>query len=832
MDPTALMGLGELLDATLAQPPEAREAFARRACAGDAARLAHLLELVTTHDRAAAWFDDLASDLAADADLEIDAADARARLVGPWRLIRLLGRGGMGSVYLAERADGQFEQQAALKLSRVGFDDESAMARFVAERQIVARLEHPNIARLIDGGVAADGRPYFAMELVDGQPLMEYVHTRALAVRDRLALFIQLGDAVQYAHGHLVVHRDVKPSNVLVTPDGVPKLLDFGIAKLFHPGDLGADATATRDRALTPVYAAPEQIAGGTITTATDVYAMGVVLYELLSGARPFDAEGRPPRDLEDDVLYRPPERPSARVSDARRRRQIAGDLDTICLTALRKEPERRYQSAQQLTDDVRRHLEGRPVSARADAVMYRGAKFVRRHAVGVAMTAIVGILVLVAGILLTVQSARTARERDKAQQVAALLTDVFEVADPSEIRGAQITAREVLDRGVERIERTLASQPDVQADLLGVLGRVHRNLGLYERATGLATRSAALVAGREGERSAAASRARSQLGELLYLKGDYPGAERVLRDAMAVQEAAAPAGADLAMTLNHLGKSLQAQGRLDEAEAVLRRAWGISASARNAPPAAVAEVLTNLGAVMFVRNRLDEAETFFQQALEIRRRELGDEHPLVAGGLSNLATVQSRKGNLDAAERTGREALLVARRVYGDEHPRVATVLNNLGLTELARKNPAGAEPWLAESLAQRRKLLPSSHPDLAQSLANLGLVVQYLARPQEALALYTEALAIRRQALGEDHLLVAQTLNNLGLLHQSMGDLAGAQRDLRRSVAMLRKTAGEAHPLVAQGVSNLVVLECQQRRVASGEATDRALKACRPNP
>src|SRR5262245_25178635 len=244
MDPSELPGLGELLDAALAQPPDARAELARRACAGDPGRLEDLLELIDTHDRAADWFDHLASDLTADADLEIDVAASRARDIGSWRIVRLLGRGGMGSVFLAERADGQFEQQAALKLSRVGFDDEAAMARFVVERQIVARLDHPNIARLIDGGVADDGRPYFVMELVSGRPLMQYVRDRRLTIRERLALFIQLGEAVQYAHRHLVVHRDVKPSNVLVTDSGVPKLLDFGIAKLFDPNEArGADGT-------------------------------------------------------------------------------------------------------------------------------------------------------------------------------------------------------------------------------------------------------------------------------------------------------------------------------------------------------------------------------------------------------------------------------------------------------------------------------------------------------------------------------------------------------------------------------------------------------------
>ena len=820
MDPSALPALSELLDAALALPPAGRDEFARRACGGDPARARQLLELVAAHDRAAAWFDGFAAELASDADLEIDAGGGRPRQVGAWRIVRLLGRGGMGAVYLVERADGQFEQQAALKISRDGFDDPAAMARFAAERQIVARLEHPNIARLIDGGVAEDGRPYFAMELVTGLPLMEYAEQGQLSIRDRLALFITLGEAVQYAHRHLVVHRDVKPSNVLVTSEGVPKLLDFGIAKLFAPEEARtADGTLTRDRMMTPVYAAPEQIAGGPITTATDVYALGVVLYELLCARRPFISTGRSPRDLEQDVLTRAPEKPSAQAPDARVRRQIAGDLDIICLMALRKEPERRYQSAQQMVDDVRRHLAGRPVSARPDTLSYRTTKFIRRHAVSVSLSAAALVLLIAAAAALAVQSARVARERDKAQQVAALLIDVFEVADPSEIRGAQVTAREVLDRGVERVERALASQPDVQADLLAVLGRVYRNLGLYERASGLTARAFDLVAGMQGERSPAAAATRSRLGELLYLKGDYPGAERALRDALAVQErVSGPAGGDLAVTLNHLGKTLQAAGKLDEAEAVLTRALSISTAAYGDSHVQVAEAVTNLGAVMFVRGKLDAAEPHFRRALDIRRQVLSEDHPLVAAALSNLATLLSRKGDLDGARRIGLEALDAARRVYGPEHPRVATMLNNLGLTEFARKDPAAAEPWLAQSLAMRRKLLPAAHPDIAQSLANLGLVLQTLKRPAEALPMYEEALAIRRKALGAEHVLVAQTLNNLGLLHQSLGDLGGADRDLRASVAMLRKTAGDAHSLVTQGLQNLAALSCTRGQQAEG--------------
>jgi serine/threonine-protein kinase len=797
MDPTHLQDLGELLEQALALPPEERQAYIA-GVAGTAERARQLTELVDAHDEAARWFDGMAEDLSADADLELDAALTRHARVGAWRLLRLLGRGGMGAVYLAERADGQFQQQAALKLARAGFDDPSAARRFMAERQIVAELEHPHIARLIDGGVTDEGRPYFVMERVEGATLTEYCERRRLSVRDRLQLFLQLGDAVQYAHRHLIVHRDLKPSNVLVTEDGNVKLLDFGIAKLFSPDAArGADHTETRDRVMTPAYAAPEQIGGAPISTATDVYALGVMLFELLSGKRPFEQGDRTSRELEEDILRKEPERPSAAAGLADRlRRQLRGDLDVICLTALRKEPARRYGSAEQLVEDIRRHLSGRPIAARPDTIGYRTGKFVRRHAVAVGVAAIAAVLVIGTSVALAIQSAIAARERDKAQQVASLLVSVFEVVDPSEARGAQVTAREVLDRGVERVERGLSEQPDVQADLLAVLGRVYRNLGLYDRASGLMGRAADLFAKVGGGSSVSATDARSRLGELQYLKGAYKEAEATLREALAVQEREFGGdNAAVATTLNHLGKVLQASGRVDEAEPVLRRALDVSRRAHGASHAEVAEALSNLGAVMFVRGRLGDAEPLFRDALAVRRDVFGDDHPLVPASLNNLATLLSRKGDLAGAETTNREALAIATRVYGEDHPRVATIENNLALTLLARGDAAGAEPLLRRSLEIRSARLGPQHPETAQSLANLGLVVQTLGRLDEARPLYEDALAIRRQALGPKHPLVAQTLNNLGLLASASGDRRAAETSYREALAILRGSLAPGH-------------------------------------
>jgi serine/threonine-protein kinase len=808
MDPTHLQGLGELLEAALAMPPADRAAFVART-AGAADRAAQLLELIESHDAAARWFDGLQAHLSSDADLEIDAALTRHARIGPWRLLGRLGRGGMGAVYLAERADGAFEQHAALKLARAGFDDTAAARRFMAERQIVAQLEHPHIARLIDGGVTDDGRPYFVMERVEGESLVEYCDARRLPVRARLELFLQLGDAVQYAHRHLIVHRDLKPSNVLVTCEGQVKLLDFGIAKLYDPDAArGPDRTETRDRLMTPAYAAPELIGGGAISTAADVYALGVVLYELLSGTRPFEQGARTPRELEDDILGKDAERPSgvAGLSD-RIRRQLRGDLDVICLTALQKQPERRYASAEQLVEDIRRYLAGRPIAARPDTLGYRTGKFVRRHALAVGLTSAVATVIIASAAALAVQSSIAARERDKARQVASLLVDVFEVVDPSEARGAQVTAREVLDRGVTRVERGLSGLPEVQADLLAVLGRVYRNLGLYDRASGLMARAADIFGRIGGVDSAAATDAKSRLGELQYLKGAYQEAEDTLRQTLALQEQeSGSASAPVATTLNNLGKVLQAMGRVDEAEPVLRRALDVSRRVHGARHAEVAEALSNLGAVMFVRGRLDDTEPLFREALAVRRSVFGEDHPLVPASLNNLATLLSRTGDLSGAEATHREALALATRVYGVDHPRVATMSNNLALTLLARGDAAAAEVLLRRSLDVRRARLGSQHPDTAQSLANLGLVVQTLGRPAEARPLYDEAIAIRRQALGPQHPLVAQTLNNLGLLAAATGDPRGAERDFREALAILRGRLAPDHvdlafPLVGLG-------------------------------
>ena len=790
MDPDRLTALDELFARALDVEAPARAAWIAEACRGRDDLRADLEALLASHEPAAAFFDDLGARIGRGSGLEIEAAARSGLRIGPYRLVRPIGRGGMGAVFLAERVDGQFEQQVALKLLAIDADGDRAVERFLNERRIIAALSHPSIARLLDGGLSEDGRPYFTMEYVDGQPVTSWAAARRLPVPGRLRLFLRITDAVQYAHRNLVVHRDLKPTNVLVTADGGVKLLDFGIAKLIDRPTL----TRTQDAAFTPAYAAPEQVRGEPATTLTDVFGLGVLLYELLTGQRPFAAAT--PGEIERLILEAEPARPSAAAGDAAVRRALTGDLDTICLEALQKAPERRYQSVEQLSADIGRYLEGRPVQARADSVSYRFGKFVRRHTVGAAVTAGAVLLLLATGLVLSLQAARLARERDKAQQMVSLLVDLFAVTDPTEARAASLSARDVLARGTARVEARLQGQPDAEAALLDVLARVHLNLGLYDTAESLQKRALDLHDTLEGSGSPVVADGTARLGEIQRLKGDLPAAEATLRRAVSQRESLGATGLAYAVTLNHLGKVLIARSRLDEAETILADAL---ARARREGPAGeteVAEALNNLGVARFSRADLPAAEQHFREALEIRRRVLGPDHPLVPASLNNLATIYNRRGDTAAAAAAYREAIDLYRRLLGPEDPRLATTTNNLGLLLFREKNIAAAEPLMREVLAIRRKVLPAGHSDIAQSLTNLGVLLIEARRAGEAEPLLQEALAIRRAALGGDHPLTGASLHNAGLAARALGRHAEGTALLQQALAIQEKALKPDHP------------------------------------
>ena len=821
-DPHRLIEIELLLDEALRVPEAQRAAWLAQTCPDSALR-DEVEQLLQGHDSAMEYFDALEERLSAVAGVEAEAAGRLGRELGPYRIVDVIGAGGMGTVYLAERADGQFQQQVAVKVLSGGRARSEDVDRFRVERQILARIDHPDVARLLDGGVTDDGLPYLVMEHVRGRDLAAYCDEHRLSVVQRARLFARLGKAVQHLHRHLVVHRDVKPGNVLVTDEGHVKLLDFGIAKLLAASEQEPEANETLTRVLTPRYAAPEQIRGEPITTATDVYQLGAVLYELLAGRTPFEPEpGAPAHAVERAVLDEEPAPPSVAAlrsgdraavearaalrstSPERLSRRLKGDLDAICLKALRKEPDHRYTSAEQLVDDLRRWLRGEPVIARRGTKWYHARKFLGRHRVGTTAAALVLGLSTAFGVIASAQAARLERERDRAASVVELLVDLFTVADPGQARGETVTAREVLDRGANRLRARLANQPELLADLLVTVGIVYRNLGLYDLSAPLLDEAVALRKSTEAPGALTAT-ALSEWGELERLRGGLDSAEVALREAV---ELASGRGGDalvLARSLDRLGLVLLARGEPARADSVFRTALDLQTRAGPAPGPDLAETYQNLGAVDAARGDFDGAERRFRQALALRERSLGPDHPAVAATLNNLATILARLGTLEEAVPLQRRALASYRTLLPEDHPRIATILNNLGMMLYSRGEADAAVSFLRESEAIRRSRLGADHPELAQSLANLGLVLHELGAAEEAELRHQEALAIRLRAYGEDHPLVAQSLNNLALSSAARGDAMAADTLLTRSLEIIEGSLGPRHALFATGLHNL---------------------------
>jgi serine/threonine-protein kinase len=708
--------------------------------------------------------------------VDLDAARSGARIgaqVGAFRLVELISRGGMGEVYLAERADGQFEQRVAVKLLRAGFDGAQAIARFRAEREILARLEHPHIARLLDGGVTEEGLPFLAMEYVHGEPITRFCEARKRSIEDRLRLFVDVCRAVHFAHRSLVVHRDLKPSNILVTGHGEVKLLDFGIAKLLEEGAAEA-ATRTGLLLLTPEYASPEQVRGGAITTATDVYALGLLLHEILTGERAQPIAELSPAGVERAVCDQVPKRPSATTSE-RLSRRLRGDLDTIVAQALHKDSTRRYASAEGLADDILRHLARRPIRARADSLGYRTGKLLRRHRLAAAASAAV-VAALLAGLLLAVSGlvrarraeAEVRREAEISRQVSDLLIGIFKVNDPGEARGETVTARELLDRGAERVREQLASQPAVQGNLLRTIGRAYSELGLYERAQGLYESDLAVRRSLHGQEHPEVAASLVLLADVANRRGESARAEQLALRALAIQERTlGPENLETAKTLATLGVASSLLGDFASARARLER------------------------------------------SLAIQEKALGPNHPDLAGILNNVAILLWRIGDLRGARPLYERALAILQRQHGERHPALAATLNNLALVELQAGRLEEARALHERALAIRRVLFTPDHPDIAESLNNLGNVRLQQGDLAQARSMFEQALAIRERALGPDHPLVGATLYNLGLVLAKLGDPVRARPALERSVDVLSRALGPSHPDVSLPLETLAEMD-----------------------
>ncbi len=742
--------------------------------------------------------------------------------IGPYQVVRQIASGGMGSIYLAERADKEFAQRVAIKIVRCGLDSPRFRERFLLERQTLAQLNHPNIARLLDGGTTPDGMPYLVMEYIDGVGIVEYCDRCCMAVAERLELFRTVCLAVHSAHRNLIVHRDLKPDNILVTPDGVPKLVDFGIAKIIDPQATAREVTHTR--LLTPQFASPEQIRGEPVTTASDVYSLGVILYDLLTGARPYELASRSPGEIEQLVCHLTPRKPSTavtsdgttrRTTPHRLRRKLQGDLDTIVMKALRKEPERRYASASELAQDLLRYRDGLPITARRDAVWYRARKFAGRNKVGVVAAALLAICIVTSmGVIgwearqLAVQRDAAQMEADSSRRVSDFLIEVFQVSDPNQASGETITAREILDQAAERLEQEPDLDPAVQATLTDAIGRVYMNLGLYEPATTMLDQALELRRRRFGDDSDQALATVGTMGQLLYARGDYAGAEQALETVLEHQQASGlDESVELALTLNDLAATRRALGKTDGVEPLYQRSLAMRRRLLGPNDPTVAESLNNLAGVRLSAGEFAEARDYMQQVLDIRRAHYGDGHPLVAHTLSNLAVVVHMQGDLAAAEPLYRDAVQQFRVALGNDHPTLASTLNSYGVLLQGRGANDAAVESLREAVDIYRRQPGGPHPTLATSLTHLGSVLRELGDLEDARQALLEALDIRRATLPEGHHQIARTLLAYGKLLMDLYEPEAAEAAIREALGMYRKAMSDDHWITAAAEMDLAV-------------------------
>jgi serine/threonine-protein kinase len=800
--------------------------------------------------------------------LRDDAAPSDRR-AGPYRLLRPLGEGGMGVVWLAERTDGAYEQQVAVKLLKRGMDTNAILRRFLQERRILARLHHPHIVRLVDGGMSADGRPFYVMDYVDGETITQHAAAHRLDVAARVELLARVAEAVAYAHAQLVVHRDLKPSNVLVDTAGAPRVLDFGIAKLIEESG-EQTRTGTGLRVLSPAYAAPEQILGEPIGTATDVYALGLMLCELLVGQLPQRRRATTPAQLAQDAtqenigastlatnltMERATELYGAEVTPAALSRKLSGDLDVIIATALQREPVRRYATAAAFADDLRRWLDGRPITARAESATYRLAKFVRRHRVGVAAAAVV-VLSLVAGLGVALWQARVAgaeaqradaerahaeRQLARTERVKDFMLTLFREQDPVSRAKAQArSSAELIRDGVAQIDGALAHEPDLQAELLRDLGEIQ--VSLDDRKNGEATlqRAAQLQANLSGADSAESAAAQAAHADGVYALGDvtragtmlrealprlrsagdayrmktaqaestlatiemiqnnYDEAERLARHAVEVYRATyGTADSRVAPLLAALGKILQERSRHADSLEAYGEALAIITRTAGEDHVRAATVRTAMGDVLRIQRKYDEALVHYEAALRIERAQLPANHTIIGSTLTRLGDLHRRTGNFDAADRAFSEAIAILARTPTGNYAQALQYYGNLARAQ--GKLELAAERYRASFEAFRAAVGDSIYTWLTE--LEVVSVLTELERFAEADVLGAEAAAaIARSSSDPDSYETAYSSGIIGALRHAQGRYADALPLLRHSMKVLAASYGEDHVEVAQ--------------------------------
>jgi len=813
--PEEAQRVAEIVEEALERDRSDWPAFLEEACGRDVA-LRTEVESLLRHEKKALHFIEAPAYQSAASELAAEEGELKpGEQLGDYQIVSLLGAGGMGEVYLAE--DLSLRRRVAIKLVKAGFGRANLLRHFQREERILAALTHPNIARLYGGGVSPSGVPYFVMEYVEGERLDSYCERHRLTIPQRLQLFRKICAAVSYAHQHLVIHRDLKPSNIRVTPEGEPKLLDFGIAKMLDEETALPEQTMTLAGVMTPDYASPEQVRGESMTTASDVYSLGVVLYELLTGAKPYRTKSRRIDEISRAVTEQEPTRPSAAAarderSEVKSQKLLRGDLDNIVLTAMRKEATRRYTSVSQFSEDIRRHLEGLPVVARKDTFGYRATKFVQRNRISVAAAALV-VLAIVAALVVSLWQAKQARaQRDVAQRINAFLQDMLGAAAP-EVKGVDVKVTDVLSDASSRAKRELAGQPQVMADVLVTLGKTYIALGQYQPAE--VNLRAALEASLKanGELHPTTATTMGWLGLALAYQNKTAEGEQISRKAVELQRKLHPQGnEDLGVALYALGSNLifrnepkAAQPFLKEASALIKKhvgethgyyiatltmlamAYDRAGEVAEAEPIYrqaieagkrvearyrifLAQAEISLGYLLINKEAYLEAETVLRESETIYREVNGGEANSSSGAVkANLGWLYFLKGDYARAEDEDRQALDLLRKYAGNEHPVTASTAATLGLTLTREGKAAEGEPYLREALAIRKKVLPPGDFMIPYAASALGECLTAQKRYGEAEPLLLESYNELKTKLGDQNKRTIEARQRLAKLYSS---------------------------------------------------------------
>lgn len=791
----------ELFDAALQRKPEERDDFLAQACGSDSSLREEIQSLLSAYEQS--------DGLSRPAIPVVETPEHQPlESIGPYRLIRKIGEGGMGQVWLAEQSE-PIHRQVALKLIRSGVFDDALLRRFQAERQSLALMDHPAIAKVFDAGAAPNGQPYFVMEYVPGEPITTYCDHKKLSIDQRLELFIKVCEGVQHAHQKAIIHRDLKPANILVVEvDGKPspRLIDFGLAKaVAHLPAAGESLfTGVWGIAGTPGYISPEQAAGDDLDTRTDVYSLGVVLYEILTGSLPFDAEKLRKQPL-DEVLRRireqDPPRPSTRLASDKQlagsaaplratepghlKSLLHGDLDSITMKALERDRRRRYGTPSEFAADIARHLGHEPVLARPASFGYRTQKYVRRHRVAVAIAAVLVVLLAAFAVIQAVQLRRITRERDRANRITDFMTGMFKVSDPGQARGNQVTAHEILDKASSQIQTGLASDPELQTQMMMVMGQVYANLGLYDRAETLYRTATGVRLRQLGPENDLTLQSQASVGWMLDRRGKYHDAETLLRQFLDIRmRRFGTKNPDTLLTMSNLGVVLSQEGHNAEAESLERQVLDTRRRTLGDSNTDTLEAMNHLAYVLLNEGKWAETENLDRLQLETFRRIQGNDGPQALIAEQNLANVLYREKRLPEAERLQRETLAAKLRVLGPDHPDTINAMNTL----VAILNDEGkldeAQSLADQVMAARTRLLGPDHPSTLMAVSNLADIYSERGDYARAEQLFAQTRTTQVRVLGPDNPSTAQTTESLACLKLREGKPDDALRLLREAV------------------------------------------------